>query len=119
MRLRLLLPALLLGAFPLASCDPGFPGSEGSAAIDTETFIESYVDLRHEAMYWETSNLPDSTRTRILVERGVTEADLREFIAVHGRNVPMMEEVWLEVRNRVEEATEPDEDPSGPGASAS
>ena len=112
MRLRTLCPALLLIALPLTSCDPGFPGSDGSASIDRETFIESYVDLRVEAIYWENGLLPDTTRKRILAEHELTEADLREFIAVHGRNVPMMEELWLEIRLRVEEATRLPDDPT-------
>jgi hypothetical protein len=114
MRLRTLCPVLILIALPVTACDPGFPGSEGSASIDRETFVESYVDLRLEAMYWENGALPDTTRERILAGHEVTEDNLREFIAVHGRNVPMMEELWLEVRVRVEEATRLQEDPRGP-----
>jgi hypothetical protein len=111
------LPVILL-ALVATACDPGFPTSEGEARIDRETFVETYVDLRLAAR--SHGVLTEADRDRVLVEHGVTEEDLREFIEVHGRNVPYMNRVWSEVEARIAEAYEadparPGELPAGPG----
>lgn len=93
-----------------AACDPGFPTSEGTPPIDRETFIDTYVALRTEAMRWEGTRVPAAERDRILAEKGVTAEDLRGFIEVHGRNVPYMSLVWAEVESRLLGG----EDPEGP-----
>lgn len=106
---------LVAGALLLATtaCDPGFPSSEGEARIDEETFIQAFVDLRLTAL---TGALTESERDRILAEHGATEEDLREFIEVHGRNVPYMSRVWTEVDHRISEARDVDRmDPLGEG----
>lgn len=101
-------------AFALAAgtwaCDPGFPTSEGTAPIDRETFIDTYVALRTEAMGWEGGRIPAEDRDRVLAEKGVTAEDLRSFIEVHGRNVPYMSLLWAEVESRLLGG----EDPAGP-----
>ena len=90
----------------LAGCDLGFPSSEGEASVDRETFITVYVDLRLAALAWESARVPEAERDRILAEHGVTEDDLREFIEVHGRNVPFMTDVWHEIDARLTEELE-------------
>jgi len=102
--------ALLVG---LVACDPGFPSSEGEASVDRETFIEVYVELRLAALEWETGRIPADDRDRILAEHEVTEDDLREFIEVHGRNVPFMNDVWHEVSERIRAELEPHEELPG------
>ncbi len=88
----------------LSGCDLGFPESEGEAELDRDTFVATYTELRLAAMEWESARLPEAERNRILSERGVTEDDLREFVRVHGRNVPFMNEIWNEVADEVSRA---------------
>ncbi len=104
-------PACLLMVLLVAptACDPGFPTSEGEASVDRDTFVEVYVELRLAALEWESGRVPEAERDRILAEHGVSEDDLREFIEVHGRNVPFMNDVWHEVSDRIRAEMEPDE----------
>lgn len=99
---------LILVTAPVA-CDPGFPTSEGEASVDRDTFVEIYVELRLAALEWESGRIPEAERDRILAEHGVSEDDLREFIEVHGRNVPFMNDVWNEVANRIRGEMEPED----------
>lgn len=94
--------AVALGlASLLVACEPDIPSSEGEAPVDRETFIETYVELRLEALKWDGGSLPEDERDRILRELGVTADDLRAFVQVHGRNVPFMADVWTEVEERM------------------
>lgn len=94
--------AVALGlASLLVACEPDIPSSEGEAPVDRETFIETYVELRLEALKWDGGRLPEEERDRILRELGVTADDLRAFVQVHGRNVPFMADVWTEVEERM------------------
>lgn len=94
--------AVALGlASLLVACEPDIPSSEGEAPVDRETFIETYVELRLEALKWDGGRLPEEERDRILRELGVTADDLRAFVQVHGRNVPFMADVWTDVEERM------------------
>lgn len=104
--------ALIL-ACGLGACDPGVPTSEGTAPVDRETFVETFVELRREALQWEGTRIPEGERDRILAEHGVTEGDLRTFIEVHGRNVPFMSLLWADVESRMMDTGE--EGAPGPG----
>jgi len=97
---------LLTVVLALAACDMGFPGSEGEADIDRDTFVATYTDLRIAAMGWESQRLPADERDAVLERHGVTADDLREFVAVHGRNVPVMNEIWNDISANVQAARE-------------
>jgi len=101
---------LLLLLAPLSGCDLGFPESDGEAELDRDTFVATYTELRLAAMEWESTRLPEGERDRILSERGVTESQLREFVHVHGRNVPFMNEIWNEVADEVSRALQEEAD---------
>jgi hypothetical protein len=111
--------AMLAILLPVLACDAGFPSSEGRAAIDRETFIRTYVDLRLAALEGETGRISEAERDRVLAEHGVTEDALRSFIEVHGRNVPYMNELWIEVDQRIrtelESADQTPPEPADPG----
>jgi hypothetical protein len=98
------LVVLLLLLAPISGCDLGFPESDGEAELDRDTFVATYTELRLAAMEWESAQLPEAERDRILSERGVTESQLRDFVRVHGRNVPFMNEIWNEVADQVSRA---------------
>jgi hypothetical protein len=105
---KILRPMLLvLAASLVGGCDLGLPRAEGEAPIDRETFVVVFTDLRVEAHAWDSGQVPEEARDRILAEHGVTEDDLRAFIHVHGRDVPFMNEIWAEVMARVRDRVEP------------
>lgn len=88
--------ALILGSAALASC-----GDEPTAAIDRDTFVTVWVDLRTAAMAAPGGVVAPADRERILESHGVSEDDLLEFAEVHGGDVPFMVEVWAEVDARM------------------
>lgn len=98
---------ILLLTSTLSGCDMGFPGSEGEAELDRDTFVETYVELRVAAAGWEGAQLPEEERDRILESQGVSADQLREFVQVHGRNVPFMNEIWNEVSQEVTTRLDP------------
>ena len=110
-----LLTALLVG------CDLGLPSSEGEAELSRDQFVETYVELRVAAAGWEGAQLPEEERDRILAEQQISADQLREFVHVHGRNVPFMNGIWNEVSERVSARLDPPDldeeggDPLTPG----
>jgi len=110
LRLTGLLSLTLMLSTVLSGCDLGFPGSEGQAPVDRETFIQTFVELRVEALQWESGRIPEAEKVRILEHHGVSEDDLRGFIETHGRNVPYMNEVWAEIADRVQAEMEPEDE---------
>lgn len=97
---------ILAAVLVLGACDMGFPDSEGRAPIDEETFVATYTDLRITAMGWESQRLPAEERDAVLESHGVTADDLREFVQVHGRNVPVMNRIWNDISANVQAARE-------------
>ena len=85
----------------VAACDDGIPGSGPGSTIERERFIEVMVELRYEAVRSPTGRITDTARDGILGRQGLVEDDLRSFVEVHGRNVPLMTEVWAEVQLRL------------------
>lgn len=75
--------------------------TEPEAAIDRDTFVATWVDLRRAAMTSPDAPITPAERTRILAEHGVTDEELLDFAAVHGGDVPYMAEVWEEVEARM------------------
>lgn len=95
-------------------CDGGIPGSERERTIPREAFIEAMVELRAAADRGPEARVTSPDRERILSELGVTSEQLIRFAEVHGRNVPLMNQVWEEVNRRIWERTEGEEDDIGP-----
>ena len=81
-------------------------------AIDRETFIDTYVELRSTALKNPGTRITPEQRTEILAKHGVSEDDLMHFADVHGRDVDYMAEVWNEVEARLQPPAETTPSPS-------
>lgn len=95
-RSRRIATALALGLALAAGCT-----TEPEAAIERETFVATWVDLRRAAMASPDVPITPSERERILSEHGVTDQELLDFAEVHGGDVPYMAQVWEEVEARM------------------
>lgn len=101
-RLRPLLGlAWLLVAVTATGC-----GDDGSPrpveTIDREVFVQTYLDLRVTALETEEGTVTPEQRAEVLAEHGVTEEDLIEFARVHGSDPVYIEDVWNEVKQRID-----------------
>jgi hypothetical protein len=72
------------------------------AAVDRETFISTYVDLRTAAIRSRPDSLAPQARARILGDHGVTEDGLLQFVQAHGEDVSYMRDVWDDVEKRLD-----------------
>lgn len=97
-----LLPVLTSAVALLAGCGGDAAAPADATAIDRETFIAAYVDLRTAAVRSESPEIPDGERAAVLARHGVTEEDLLGFAEAHGRDVAFMREVWDEVEARLD-----------------
>jgi len=72
-----------------------------TTALDRDTFIRSWVDLRVTAVR-SGEPLTDSLRAAVLDRQGVTEEELMEFAEVRGDDLAYMRDLWLEVEARLQ-----------------
>lgn len=75
-------------------------GEQVPAAAETiprEVFVDTYVELRMAALHSPDGRVGPAARAEILEAKGVTEADLLEYVDVHGNRVQYMVEVWAEI----------------------
>ena len=87
---------LTLCAVPLlAGCGDSVEEIDG--VISREEFVQAFSELRVSALRSESGEIAPEERDRILAELNLTPEDLVEFVEVHGRDVPFMQEVWEEV----------------------
>jgi hypothetical protein len=87
------LRASLALALAMAACTPAAP----ETAIDRETFVATYVDLRKAALRSPTRTLTDAQRDSVLAAHGVGEKDLVQFAEVRGADPDYMVALWSEV----------------------
>ena len=80
-----------------------------TTALDRETFIRSWVDLRVAAVR-SGEPLTDSLRSVVLDRQGVTEEELMEFAEVRGDDLAYMRDLWSEVEARLQNEQVPAED---------
>ena len=85
-----------------AGCGGDAAAPERAAAIDRETFISTYVDLRTATIRAEGYELTPRDRAGILERHGISEDDLLAFVEVHGEDVAFMRTVWDEVEARLD-----------------
>lgn len=92
----LALAALVLGT--------GVTGCEQPpvTAVDRETFVRAYVEIRAAALETEDAQPTERQREEILDRYGVTAEDLVEFVEVHGEDVDFMRELWNDIEVRLE-----------------
>ena len=72
-------------------------GGPGGDAIDRDTFVATYVDLRVAALETDSTRLAATDREEILARHGVTGDDLTHFAEVHAAELEFMREVWNEI----------------------
>jgi hypothetical protein len=107
---KTLLLALVLALVSSACQRASAPVSE---AVDRDTFIATYVDLRMAALSSQSESVSPDRRRSILGEHGVTAQGLLSFVETHGRDVEYMKEVWDEVETRMDSLKLPRGDVSG------
>lgn len=95
-----LLAAVSLGA--AVSCANGPADAPAPGAVDRETFVATYVDLRATAVRSETGTLDAAQRREILARHGATEEGLIAFAEAHGEDVAYMKGVWDEVETQLD-----------------
>jgi len=88
--------ALLLVAFA-AGC-----GEPETTALDRETFVRAYVDIRAAALQTEDAEPTERQREDVLARYGVSAEDMVEFVEYHGEDVEYMRELWSEIEVRLE-----------------
>ncbi len=96
---------VLMALMAVVAC--GDSGEATAGTVDQETFIATYVDLRTTALGTEVGELDDALRAEVLERNGVSEADLVDFIEIHGENVALMQSIWDEIELRMDAAPPP------------
>jgi hypothetical protein len=91
--------AVLAAAVALAGCET----KPAAGAIPRRTFVRANVDMRSVP---DTVAGGDSLRKAALRKHRVTEADLRKFVDVHGRDPEYLASVWREVSDSVQKRWE-------------
>ena len=99
--MRTLFILLVLGSF-LAGCEGEAPPPE-AATIPAATFARVLAELSEARV----EVLPDTVlyrrrRAEILDRAGVTEGDLREFVARRGGDADLMSEIYRQVGARLD-----------------
>lgn len=82
----------------------GAPGCEEAetTAVDRETFVRAYVEIRAAALETEDAEPTEALREEILGRYDVTARDLVEFVEAHGEDVQFMRELWDDIEVRLE-----------------
>lgn len=98
---RSTLHVILVTATLLAGCADAEPAVD---TIDRQLFIDTWVELRAEAINARRGAVDTSARASILNRMQVTEEDLITFAEVHGADGTYMREIWSEIAERLDSA---------------
>ncbi|MYC97668.1 MAG: hypothetical protein F4X13_00230 [Gammaproteobacteria bacterium] len=71
------------------------PGATGT--ISRDVFVDTYVELRMTALHSPDGRVSPEAKAEILESNGVTEADLLQYVDIHGARLQFMVEVWAEI----------------------
>jgi hypothetical protein len=85
--------ACLLAA---AGCSP-----PSELAVDRETFIDVYVELRMAALDRDDATITEAERDEILASHEINQEDLFAFAEAHGNDPVYMLQVWEEIEDRL------------------
>lgn len=96
-RILLLAPVAVLLAAGAWGC-----GEAETTAVDRETFVRAYVEIRGAALETEDAEPTERQREEILARYGVTAQDLVDFVEFHGEDVEYMRELWTDIEVRLE-----------------
>lgn len=93
---------LLLAVF-LTAIGAGCGSDEGGqdTALDRETFIATWIDLRQAALQSSTGEASPAQVETILQEHGTTAEEMEEYARVRGEDAAYMRGVWEEVERRM------------------
>ncbi len=83
-----------------AACGSGVGNSPDP--IESEVFIQTYIDLRTSALDADSQRLAPGDREAILREHSVTAEELTHFANSHGSDLDFMRDVWNEVELRLD-----------------
>lgn len=86
----------------LATFGCGDGPSDRELAVSRARFIDTYVDLRVEALRADPETLTDSARATVLARHGVTEEELLDFAEAMGGDLEYMRDVWNEIEARLD-----------------
>lgn len=75
----------------------GEQATEAAGTITRDVFVGTYVQLRMAALHSPDGRVSPEEKAEILQARGITEADLLDYIDVNGVRVQFMVEVWAEI----------------------
>ena len=75
----------------------GEQAPEAAGTISRDIFVGTYVELRMAALHSPDGRVSPEAKAEILEARGITEADLLDYIDVNGVRVQFMVEVWAEI----------------------
>ncbi|MEX2472420.1 MAG: hypothetical protein WEA34_09590 [Gemmatimonadota bacterium] len=76
--------------------------SDRGLAVSRARFVDTYVDLRAEALRAESEMLTDSARATVLARHGVTEEELLDFAEAMGGDLDYMRDLWNEIELRLD-----------------
>lgn len=112
-RLGLLLPPVVLSlvASLLIGCGGGGEAAAPPDSLAPEAFIEIMVELREAEREVGTGDSAAASfarrRSAILERHSATEADIREFVAVHHGDFDVMSRVWEKINQRLKRPRHP------------
>lgn len=99
---RTVAATLLLLAMASCASDTAQPASD---VIDRATFVDTYVDLRLAAVQSPDFRVSAQERDEILARHGIRGEDLIRFAEAYGRDLELMNEVWTEVEERLQNSS--------------
>lgn len=76
--------------------------SDRDLAVSRARFVDTYVDLRVEALRAESETLTDSARATVLARHGVTQEELLDFAEAMGGDLDYMRDIWNEIETRLD-----------------
>ncbi len=94
--------AALVVCVGMTAAAPGCGGEASPAAIDRETFVDAYVEIRTQAFLRSQAALAGATKDSVLRDIGVTEEELLTFADVHGDDLEFMRGVWADVSTQLD-----------------
>ena len=75
----------------------GDQARDAAGTISRDVFVGTYVELRTAALHSPNGRVDPEAKAEILESNGVTEADLLDYVDVHGARLEFMVEVWAEI----------------------
>jgi hypothetical protein len=98
-------------ALLLTACGgEGDPATRALDVIERETFVDTYVQLRMASFDNTPRIITDGEKDRILAGQQVTEEELRNFLTVHGSDIPYVRDLWADIEAQILTLLSPNEE---------